>query len=239
MCAKKRSRSRLRTWLVRLLLVGLAGLAGFAAFEAATWPDVASLATAPPADWAFLESARERGVEAHHQWVPYASIAADLKVAVLVAEDIDFFSHSGFDTGELERAVREAVKGERRLRGASTLTQQLAKNLWLDPSRSPWRKLKEAILTRQLEAELDKRRILELYLNVVEFGPGFFGAEAASRHYFGRSAAGLSKRQAAELAASLPHSAWYPGRDSASYREHVERIERRMEKAGGWLRREL
>ena len=135
---------------------------------------------------------------------PYARIAPDLKVAILVAEDIDFFSHEGFAVGEMKLALEEAWKEGEAPRGASTITQQLAKNLWLSPSRNPWRKVKEALLTRSLERHLEKRRILELYLNVVEFGPGIYGAEAASRNYFGVAASALTRRQAAELAASLP-----------------------------------
>jgi monofunctional biosynthetic peptidoglycan transglycosylase len=124
-------------------------------------------------------------------------------------------------------------------RGASTLTQQLAKNLWLSPSRNPWRKAKEALLTWQLERRLAKRRILELYLNVVEFGPGVYGAEAAARHYFDKSAAELSEVEAAQLAAALPRPrAWRPGSDSAVYRRRVASVERRMVKAV-WLWREI
>jgi hypothetical protein len=135
-------------------------------------------------------------------------------------------------------AIEETVREGRRLRGASTITQQLAKNLWLSADRSVVRKAKEAILTAQLERHLTKRRILELYLNVVEFGPGRFGAEAASRHYFGKSAAQLDTSEAASLAASLPHSQWQPGSDSRAYRTHRDRVLRRMAKAR-WIEREL
>jgi len=124
-------------------------------------------------------------------------------------------------------------------RGASTITQQLAKNLWLSPSRSPVRKVKEAILTWQLERRLAKTRILELYLNVVEFGPGVWGAEAAARHYFARPAAELDEDQAARLAAALPSpTKWYPGSSSAAYRRHVDSVRRRMDKAD-FLRRQI
>ena len=218
----------------------MAGLAAiFAGYQVATWPDVASLATTPPDSWAFLDRARAAGRHPVHRWVAYERISADLKIAVLVAEDINFFSHEGFDTAELKRAVGEAWSGERPLRGASTLTQQLVKNLWLSPSRNPWRKIKEAALTWQVERVLTKRRILELYLNVVEFGPGVFGAEAAAERYYGRSAAGLSASQAARLAASLPHSAWHPGHDSRGYLQPVARVESRAERARDWLRRQL
>ncbi|HEY2992007.1 MAG TPA: biosynthetic peptidoglycan transglycosylase, partial [Methylomirabilota bacterium] len=117
-------------------------------------------------------------------------------------------------------------------RGASTISQQLVKNLWLSPSRDPLRKTREAILTWQLERTLGKRRILELYLNVVEFGPGVWGVESASRRYFGKPAADLGDDEAALLAAALPSpAAWHPGSSSAAYRRHVEAVRRRMDKA--------
>lgn len=220
----------------------LLGVALFALHQAATWPDVAALASRPPETTAFIEAARvRRGVEAvTWQWVPYDAISEHLKVAVVAAEDIEFFGHRGFATGEIAAALRDAWRERRLPRGASTITQQLAKNLWLSPSRDPWRKVKEALLTRQLERHLGKRRILELYLNVAELGPGIFGAEAASRHYFGKPAAALTAREAAELAAALPRPAsWHPGVDSRWYRAYVETIGRRVERAGGWLRREV
>ncbi|MDH3525740.1 MAG: transglycosylase domain-containing protein, partial [Acidobacteriota bacterium] len=139
--------------------------------------------------------------------------------------------------GELEQALREAIAERRFPRGASTITQQLAKNLWLSPARTPRRKLREALLTRSLEKHLDKRRILEIYLNVVEFGDGTFGCEAASRHYFGKSAARLSAVEAARLAAVLPRpSQWSPVGENRDFLAAVERIRRRMERAD-WLRR--
>jgi monofunctional biosynthetic peptidoglycan transglycosylase len=214
------------------VLVGLLLTAGYVAWEAATWPHVAALARRWPSSTAFIEAWKHehRGKPA---WapVPYARISPHLKRAVLVAEDIGFFSHDGFDLHEVRLAVREAVDSGEAPRGASTLTQQLAKNLWLSPSRNPVRKLKEAILTKQLEDALGKRRILELYLNVVEFGPGVFGAEAAARRFYGKSAASLTEHEAAELAAGLPRSTWHPGVRSRSYHRHVARIETRMSKA--------
>jgi len=208
-----------------LLLYGL--------IELITWPDVAALADENPATTAFIARwEHDTGEEARWTWVPYARISPHLKRAVLVSEDINFFSHHGFDTDEIGNALETAWKEKRFPRGASTLTQQLAKNLWLSPSRNPLRKLKEALLTRQLEEHLSKRRILELYLNVVELGPGIYGAEAASRHYFGESAAALDPRQAAELAASLPNpDDWHPGAKSRRYRNRVATVLRRMAKA--------
>ena len=128
--------------------------------------------------------------------------------------------------------VKDALREGGLPRGASTISQQLAKNLWLSPSRDPLRKTREAILTWQLERTLGKRRLLELYLNVVEFGPGVWGVESASRRYFGKAAADLTDDEAVRLAASLPSPAtWHPGSGSAAYRRHVESVRRRMDKA--------
>jgi monofunctional biosynthetic peptidoglycan transglycosylase len=195
---------------------------------------VGALSAAKPETTAFIEQARSRGGDVEWRWVPSADISTDLKKAVLVAEDLSFFNHRGFDTHEIRIAAREALEGKR-VRGASTITQQLAKNLWLSPSRSPTRKLREIVLTRQLEKHLSKRRILEIYLNVVEFGPGIYGAEAAAWNYYGVAAADLNLSQAAHLAASLPRpSKWHPGVDSRGYERSVGRILERMEQCD-WL----
>ena len=211
---------------------------GSALWQWATWPDVARLARESPRSTAFIDrwSARERaaGHPGRPAWapVPYARISDELKIAVVVAEDIDFFSHSGFAVAEIRKSIADAIEARELPRGASTITQQLAKNLWLSPSRNPWRKVKEALLTRALERELSKRRILELYLNVVELGPGVYGAEAAARRYFGKGAGALSRREAAELAAALPMpSKWHPGVETRGYRKRVAIILARIEKA--------
>lgn len=196
-----------------------------------TWPDVSGLATEYPESTAFLESYRESqrraGRPADVAWEPvdYDRISANLKRAVVASEDTEFFFHEGFSSHELRESLKKAIREREAPRGASTITQQLAKNLWLTPRRSLTRKLREAMLTKQLERELSKQRILELYLNVVEFGPGIYGAEAAARHYFGISAAGLSPRQAAMLAAGLPRpKTWNPSSSSEAYRRRTERI---------------
>ncbi len=214
-------------------------------YEWLTWPAVGKLAQGVPKTTAFVSRYEERQaaagkpVKADWRWVSYRQISNQLKHAVIVAEDIDFFSHHGFAWEEMKKAVEEARAEGEAPRGASTITQQLAKNLWLSPSRNPWRKVKEALLTRQLEAKLGKHRILELYLNVVEFGPGIYGAEAAARRYFGKSAAALDRHEAAALAGSLPKpSSWYPGSRSQVYARRVARIERRMERSG-WVLGEL
>ena len=192
----------------------------------------------PPATTAFIERDRAAARAAGRPdrlawtWVPYGAISPHLKRAVVAAEDIGFFGHSGFDFFELRAAVEKAVEEGEAPRGASTITQQLAKNLWLSPSRNPWRKAKEAILTWQLERTLSKRRILELYLNVAEFGPGVYGAGAASQRYFGRSADRLGPAEAAALAAGLPMpGAWHPGVETTAYRRRVAAILRAMDRA--------
>jgi monofunctional biosynthetic peptidoglycan transglycosylase len=199
---------------------------------------VTTLARRPPPTTAFIErwKAAERQAgrpgRVERTWVPYTAISPSLKVAVVVAEDINFFAHRGFDRGEIRKALTQAVEELELPRGASTITQQLAKNLWLSPSRDPLRKAREAILTWQLERALGKRRILELYLNVVEFGPGVWGAEAASRRYFGKAAADLDDDEAARLAAGLPSpSTWHPGSTRRGYSRHAETVRRRMDTA--------
>ncbi len=226
---------RILRWTV-LAAFGLVAL--LLAFILLTWPDVEQLASVPPRTTAFIEMAkerqRERGqpAEVAWQWVPDAAISPHLKRAAVAAEDMEFFSHAGFSTAEIGVAIKEAIAERSAPRGASTITQQLAKNLWLSPSRNPLRKLKEAVLTRQLEQHLTKSRILEIYLNVVEFGPSVYGAEAAAWHYFGKSAVQLTEYEAAMLAASLPRpSQWNPARDTPSYRRYVAEIVGRMERA--------
>jgi monofunctional biosynthetic peptidoglycan transglycosylase len=209
------------------------------------WPRVGELATRAPRTTAFIERYRAAERAAGREgrvawsWVRYDAISPDVKRAVLVAEDINFFSHRGFEMDEARRAVSRALEEGELPRGASTITQQLAKNLWLSPSRNPVRKLREAILTWQLERALGKRRILELYLNVVELGPGVYGVEAAARRYFAKAAAALGPAEAAQLAASLPRPArWHPGSRSAAYQAQVERILQRMDRAE-FLRRQI
>jgi monofunctional biosynthetic peptidoglycan transglycosylase len=209
-----------------------------ATVQALTWPSVAPLARTDPTTTAFITRYRE-GRRAAGQsdyvawhWVPRARISPHLQRAVIAAEDIGFFSHGGFDLGEMRLALREAIADGEALRGASTLSQQVTKNLWLSPSRNPFRKVKEAILTWQLERSLSKYRILELYLNVAEFGPGTYGAEAAAQRYFGKSALDLTEHESAQLAAGLSRpSRWNPGTQTTAYATQVSRIELRMARA--------
>jgi len=152
-----------------------------------------------------------------HKWVPYERISGSLKRAVMVAEDSGFTQHEGFDWDGIEVAWKKNIKKGRIVAGGSTISQQLAKNLFLSGSRSPLRKGEEAIITLMIEQRLDKRRIFEIYLNVIEWGDGVFGAEAAARHYFGVSANNLSPQQAAKLAAMIPNPLYYDKHRSTRY----------------------
>lgn len=144
-----------------------------------------------------------------HKWVPYNKISPHLKRALIAAEDAKFVDHEGFDWEGIQKAYEKNLKQGRIVAGGSTISQQLAKNLFLSTRRTPWRKAEETLITLMLETVMDKRRIFEIYLNVIEWGNGVFGAEAAARHYFGVSAAQLSAEQAARLAAMVPNPRYY------------------------------
>lgn len=234
----KPKRLKLGKILGRAILGGFALLIIWLAIKVLTWPNVAALAQTNPKSTAFIDRYRkqaardEKKPRLRWKWVADRAISSNLKRAIVVAEDVEFFSHNGFSGKEIQAAIEKAVDRHEMPRGASTITQQVAKNLWLSPSRNPLRKVEEAILARQLEEHLTKRRILEIYLNVVEMGPGIYGAEAASQAYFGKSAAGLSVREASSLAASLPRpSKWHPGSGSRSYSRRVARVERMAQRA--------
>ena len=193
----------------------------FLAYVYLTLPDVRALAKTNPKRTAFSELREREAAQAgkplrHYQvWVPYTRISPNLKRAVLVAEDDAFWQHGGIDMEQLKISIRNDIeKGQ--VRGGSTITQQLAKNLYLSPSRDPVRKLRELIIARRLEAGLSKARIFEIYLNVIEWGDGIWGAEAAARSYFGSSAASLSAEQAALLAGAIINPRVYsPARPNA------------------------
>jgi len=178
-----------------------------------------------------LEILREDGPKARlsHRWVPYHRISGHLKRAVVAAEDDKFLFHSGFDWEAIEKAYERNRQEGEVVAGASTITQQLAKNLFLPGSRAWWRKAQEALITAMLEAVLKKRRILEIYLNVAEWGDGVYGAEAAARYHFGLSAAELSPEQAARLAVMLPSPrAYTPGYDTRYLQRQTATILARM-----------
>ena len=149
------------------------------------------------------------------QWVSYGKISNHLKRALVVSEDDLFVHHEGFDWEGIQKAIEKNQRKGKFVAGGSTISQQLAKNLFLTPSRTPWRKAQEAIVTLMIEAVWSKQRIFEVYLNVIEWGNGIFGAEAAARHYYGISAAQLSADQAARLAGMVPSPRFYDRNRSA------------------------
>jgi monofunctional glycosyltransferase len=166
-----------------------------------------------------LEVMQEKNPDAElkYKWVEYSKISNHLKRAVVASEDSKFKHHEGFDWEGIEKAYEKNLKKGKLVAGGSTISQQLAKNLFLSSSRTPWRKGEEVIITFMLEKMMNKRRILEIYLNVIEWGNGVFGAEAAARHYYKTSAAGLGKTQSAKLAAMIPNPRFYDDHRSTRY----------------------
>ncbi|HEY2628943.1 MAG TPA: monofunctional biosynthetic peptidoglycan transglycosylase [Usitatibacter sp.] len=168
-----------------------------------------------PASSAFMDARLEEmratnpAAKLQQSWVPYSQISENLKRAIVVAEDSKFVDHEGFDWDAIEKAREKIRKKGKVVAGGSTISQQLAKNLFLSASRTPWRKGEEALITVMIEQVMDKRRILEIYLNVIEWGDGVFGAEAAARHYYGTSAAKLGAEASARLAAIVPNPRFY------------------------------
>jgi monofunctional biosynthetic peptidoglycan transglycosylase len=167
-----------------------------------------------------------------HKWVPYNRISNNLKRAIIVSEDATFSEHDGVDWEAMEKAYEKNSKKGKVVAGGSTITQQLAKNLFLSGERSYIRKAQEFVITYMLESLMDKERIFEIYLNVVEWGTGVFGAEAAAQHYYGVSAAGLSAEQSARLAVMLPKPRFFDAHRGSGYLERrSELILRRMNSA--------
>ncbi len=168
-----------------------------------------------PSSSAFMEDRlavlqeNDPDAELRHKWVEYKKISLNLKRAVIASEDAKFVDHEGFDWEGIQKAYEKNMKKGKIVAGGSTISQQLAKNLFLSTKRTPWRKLEEAAITLMLEKMLSKRRIYEIYLNVIEWGNGVFGAEAAARYYYKTSAANLSAAQAAKLAAMIPNPRFY------------------------------
>lgn len=206
-------------------------LGAFALYWLITLPDVTELAKRNPRSTALIDArtaeARKRGRRPSPQqyWVPLSQISPHLRRAVIVAEDARFYSHEGFDWEGIKEAALDNLEAGKFKRGGSTITQQLAKNLYLTTRKSLLRKMREALITRTLEHSLTKARILELYLNVVEWGHHVYGAEAAARHHFGKSADALTREEAALLAAILPAPRLYdPLRITQALRNKQERI---------------
>ena len=197
---------RILKTLVALAAVGFA----YVAYLYLSLPDVRRLAGTNPTTTAFMELRIREAADAgrskfqiRYQWVPYSQVSANLRRAVIVTEDAAFYDHDGIDLTELKASFEKNWEEGQLLRGGSTITQQLAKNLYLSPTRNPMRKVEELIIARRLEAALTKRRIFEIYLNMIEWGDGIFGCEAAARAYFGSPCASLSVEQAALLAGAI------------------------------------
>jgi monofunctional glycosyltransferase len=194
------------------------------------YPDVSKLKKENPKKTSFMEYReaqwKEDGkkITIRQKWVPLSRISNYMTKAALIAEDDKFWRHKGFDFDAIEKAIEKDIKEKKFKVGGSTISQQLAKNLFLTPSKNPVRKIREAILTWRLERTLSKRRILELYLNVAEWGEGIFGIEAASRRYFGKSAAELSAMEAARLASALPNPIRYNPVGNSGYINNRSRI---------------
>lgn len=220
------------------LFVFLAFLA-WLAFEWITFPDVARLARERPATTAFMEQRKEdlrkqgKSDDLEWMWVSYDRIAPNLRRAVLVSEDSAFYDHEGVDVKAMKEAFEGNWKRGRVTHGGSTITQQLAKNLYLSPSRNPLRKLREYFLARSLEKHLTKKRILEIYLNVVELGERVYGAEAGARHHFAKPASSVTASEAALLAGALPNPrVMNPSKPNKRLRSRQRTILSRMRRWG-------
>jgi len=230
----------------RILLIVLVAVLAWLAWEVLTFPDVSALAKEPPKTTAFMEQRKKKlraegkSDELKWKWVAYGRISPYLRRAVLVAEDDSFYEHEGVDVDAMKEAFERNWKRKKVTAGGSTITQQLAKNLYLSPSRNPLRKLKEYFIARSLEKHLSKKRILEIYLNVVELGERVYGAEAASRFYFAKPASALSPSEAALLAGSLPNPrVMVPGKPNKRLRWRQRMILSRMRRWGYLFERQV
>ena len=225
-----------------LALFGAAALCAALAAAYVFWlPDVRSLRKTPPKTTAYIElrrresAAKGRRLELRWTWVSSDAISENLKSAVVTAEDDTFYRHEGVDLGALRAAWERDIKEGRLSVGGSTITMQLARNLYLSPSKNPLRKVKEILIARRLDRELGKRRVLELYLNVVEWGKGIFGCEAAARAYFAKSCADLSPDEAVAMAVVLPNPRrWDPSQRGPYVERNSARIVKRMAASGLW-----
>jgi monofunctional biosynthetic peptidoglycan transglycosylase len=202
-----RSKSRVKAFLIIALCLPVGAILFFWLLK---MPDVSALRATNPTVTALMEARQAqaetqgRTIRRHWTWVPLSRISPYLRQAVVAGEDASFFTHEGFDWEGIKDAALYNLEAGKLKRGGSTITQQLAKNLYLSSERSLLRKVREALITRSLEHHLTKERILELYLNIAEWGHGIYGAEAAARHHFKKSSRDLTADEAAWLAASLP-----------------------------------
>ncbi|HEY6262904.1 MAG TPA: monofunctional biosynthetic peptidoglycan transglycosylase [Nitrospiraceae bacterium] len=229
-----RSRSRRKVYLI----IGLCLPVGSILFYwLLAMPNISALRTTNPTMTALMEArqvqakAKGRTIGRHWVWVPLSRISPSLRLAVVASEDSSFYIHDGFDWDGIKAAAKYNLEAGEFKRGGSTITQQLAKNLYLSPERSLFRKAREALITRSLEQHLTKERILELYLNVAEWGQGIYGAEAAARHHFQKAARDLTTDEAAWLAAILPSPRRYdPIRKTSFLVRRHERILKRIDR---------
>lgn len=237
---------RRRGFVKRITLGLLAAGLLFAAFEWLTFPDVEKLRNENPKTTAFMELRRKQlrkeggSDELQRRWVSYDRISPNLRRAVIVSEDSAFYDHEGVDVEELKKSFETNLEKGKLARGGSTITQQLAKNLYLSPSKNPYRKVRELLITRALERELTKKRIFEIYLNSVEFGERVYGAEAAARFYFKKPASALTPSEAALLAGCLPNPRkMNPGAPNKRLRTRQRIILSRMNRWGRYFEQQV
>ncbi len=214
---RKKSLCKKLFWIFSILILALL------AFHF-IYPDVSKLKKENPKKTAFMKyrekewARNNKGYTIQQIWIPYDSISPYLIKAVLIGEDDKFWQHEGFDYQAMQKAIEKDIKAKKFKLGGSTISQQLAKNLYLSPSKNPVRKVREAIITWRMERALSKKRLLEIYLNIAEWGDrGIFGIEAASRHYYGRSAYALGPEEASRLAAVLPNPRKFNPTGSSRY----------------------
>jgi len=215
---------------IKLVITALVSLLILSIAYYFIFPDVSRLKKENPKKTSFMEYREKewkrtgKKIKIRQIWTHLSQISPYLIKAVLIGEDDKFWRHEGFDFEAMQKAVEKDIRQKKFKFGGSTISQQLAKNLYLTPSKNPVRKLKEAVLTWRIENRLSKKRILELYLNVAEWGEGIFGIEAASRHYYGKSASALGPEEAAKLASVLPNPRRFNPLGTARYVENRSRI---------------
>lgn len=225
----KKTTSSFHKFLKIIFILIVLVILGFIGFYL-IYPDVTILKKVNPKKTSFMEyrenqwQEKGKNVRIQKKWVSLPSISPYLVKAIIIAEDDKFWSHRGFDVDAIQNALEKNIETGKFKFGGSTISQQLVKNLYLTPAKNPVRKLKEAIITWRLEQAISKRRILELYLNVVEWGNGIFGAEMASQRYFGKSAAQLTAEEAAKLAAILPNPIRFKVDGTSRYTERRAKI---------------
>lgn len=230
----------MRRLLPRLVLAAAAVVLASAAWV--LWlPDVRPLKKSPPKTTAYIELRRRQAASAgkrfdlRWEWVPYDSISENLRDAVVTAEDDTYWRHDGVDWDALRHAWERDKKEGKLSAGGSTITMQVARNLYLSPSKNPLRKLKEILIARRLDKTLGKRRVLELYLNIAEWGKGVFGCEAAARAYFSKACAELTPEESVALAVVLPNPRrWDPSKPGRYVERNSARIVGRMQASGLW-----